>query len=340
MLNRAVRIARPRGIELRADASVLVLAALVAWVFTQWFTDEFALPMAIGMAIVGAVLVLLTTLAHELAHALEARHRGLEVTGITLFLFGGVTEMHAHGQSARDELAIAAVGPYVSLVCGALFGIVATFAGDWFPTAIAAPVARVAGLLGWWNVLLAAFNLVPGAPLDGGRVLRAVLWMALGDRLRALRWSVRAGQALAVLLLVAAAWVLTRAPGAWLPALAFGLVAVFLWRAASAELRQAIMADRLEGVTVGRLLGTLPPPDEGAAPAGLPTVRVDDDLHTLVERFQGATDRVTVLDHEDRPLGIITEPEAARALYALRTGQLDPDGSGPSVADPVGSSGS
>lgn len=332
MFTRAVRIARPRGIDLRADASVLVLAALVAWVFGRWFVAEFPLPQAIVMSLVGAVLVLATTLAHELAHALEARHRGLEVTGITLFLFGGVTEMHAHGQSARDELAIAAVGPYVSLVCGAVFGIVATFVGDVLPAASAAPIARVAGLLGWWNVLLAVFNLVPGAPLDGGRVLRAVLWMVLRDRMRALRWSVRAGQGLAVALVGVAVWVVSQAPGAWLPAAAFGLVAVFLWRAASAELSQARMSARIEGVLVGDLLGArLPAATDEPTPADLPTLRVDDDLHTMIERFQGDHDRVAVLDLDDRLLGLVTEPEAARALHALRTGEPAPGADRPGL---------
>lgn len=364
MFTRAVRVASIGGIEVRLDPSVLVLAALVTWVFHQWFTADFPTVQAVTMAAVGAVLVLATTFAHELAHALEARHRGLEVTGITLFLFGGVTEMHAHGQSARDELAIAAVGPWISLVCGALFGIVATFAGNLLPGAAAGPVARVAGLLGWWNVLLAVFNLVPGAPLDGGRVLRAILWMVLGDRLRALKLSVRAGQALAVGLVAFGAWTLSRAPGAWLPAAAFALVGVFLWRAASSELRHARIDALIDEVTVGQLLGippravdadriatTIDPASEATSdllavrdatgvvgfleadrlrhhePAGalaeslddVPTVRLDDDIHTLIDRFQGEHHVVVVHDDHGRVTGALTEREVARALQQLRS---------------------
>src|SRR5699024_10473211 len=126
----------------------------------------------------------------------EARHRGIRVHAITLLLFGGVTEMHAHGQRPNDEFAIAAAGPYASLVCAATFGLLATFAHDLLPDAAADPIAEVAGLLGWWTLLLALFNLVPGAPLDGGRVLRAILWWLLGERMRALRITVRAGQLL------------------------------------------------------------------------------------------------------------------------------------------------
>jgi hypothetical protein len=120
--------------------------------------------IAVAMAIAGAVLFFASILAHELAHAFEALHRGLEVHGITLFLFGGVTEMDARSESPRDEFVIAAVGPYVSLLCGAAFGLLATYATWLFPAGLAQPVADVAGLLGWLNVLLAVFNLVPGAP--------------------------------------------------------------------------------------------------------------------------------------------------------------------------------
>ena len=366
MFNRAVRVASIGGIEVRLDPSVIVLAGLVTWVFNQWFQSDFPTAQAVTMAAVGAVLVLMTPFAHELAHALEARHRRLEVTGITLFLFGGVTEMHAHGQTARDELAVAAVGPYVSLVCGAGFGIIATFVAVGRPAAAAAPVARVAGLLGWWNVLLAVFNLVPGAPLDGGRVLRAVLWMVFGDRMRALELSVRAGQVLAGLLIAFGAWTLSRAPGAWVPAAAFALVGVFLWRAASSELRHARIDALIDEVTVAQLLGRPPNPIDAArvvstidhdlpdvgdlvavrdgdtligfletdrlgaepdATAGslaepieeVPAVRLDDDIHTLIERFQGAHHVVVVHDDDARIIGALTEREVAQALQHLRT---------------------
>jgi Zn-dependent protease len=376
MFTRAMRVASIGGIEVRLDPSVLVLAALVTWVFNQWFRGDFPTVQAVTMAAVGAVLVLVTTFAHELAHALEARHRGLEVTGITLFLFGGVTEMHAHGQTARDELAVAAVGPYVSLVCGAVFGIIATFAGTLLPATAAPPVARVAGLLGWWNVLLAVFNLVPGAPLDGGRVLRAVLWMVLGDRMRALRLSVRAGQVLAGLLVAFGAWTLSRAPGAWVPAAAFALVGVFLWRAASSELRHARIDALIDEVTVTQLLGRPPAPIdaeriaaeidrdrevptdlvavhdgvtligflerdrlEHRVPAGslaepiddVPAVRLDDDIHTLIERFQGEHHVVVVHDDDARVIGALTEREVARALQRLRA-----DGRDALIDEPTG----
>lgn len=370
MVFRVVRISRIGGIEVRLDPSLFVLVALVVWVFTTLFRADHDLLVAGIMALTGAVLVVVTTFAHELGHALEARHRDIEVVGITLLLFGGVTEMHAHSQTARDELAVAAVGPYVSLLCGALFGIVATFADALLPALAAAPVGQVAGVLGWWNVLLAVFNLVPGAPLDGGRVLRALLWMALGDRMRALTISVRLGQILGVALIGFGLWTLTRTLAAWVPALAFVVVGTFMIRAAGSELTHARMDDAIEGWTVVALMGSPPatlgvgqrlgtidpivhadgadllPVTDGetlvgvievarltslpedlrtsstagdlAEPIGdVPAVDVDDDLHTLIDRFQG-DHHVVLVTRDGREVGALTEREVAQALERLR----------------------
>ena len=362
------------GVEVRLDLSALVLVGLVAWAFTSLFRSDHELPVALTMAAVGSLLVLLTTLAHELGHALEARYRGMEVEAITLLLFGGVTEMHADGQTARDELAVAAVGPWVSLVCAAVFGLLATMAGDLLPTTVAGPVAQVAGVLGWWNLLLAVFNLVPGAPLDGGRVLRALLWMLLGDRLRALRISVRAGQLMGVVLIVLGIATLVRGgPRASLVVAAFALSGVFLIRAAATELTQAELGAALEGRRVVDLLAAPPAPldadqrldgldrqqvaeggdlhavrrdgellgvverarlldddDHGGSVDALlgevtepldevPGVELTDDIHTLIDAFQGDHHVVRIV-RDGRTIGALTEREVARAIARLRRG--------------------
>jgi Zn-dependent protease len=385
MVFRAVHISRIGGIEVRLDPSLFVLVALVMWVFTAWFRAEHDLAVALTMAGIGAVLVVATTFAHELGHALEARHRDIEVVGITLLLFGGVTEMHAHGQTARDELAVALVGPYVSLLCGALFGIVATFVGEVLPAAAAGPIGQVAGVLGWWNVLLAVFNLVPGAPLDGGRVLRALLWMALGDRMRALSISVRLGQVLGVVLIGFGLWTLTRTLAAWVSALAFVVVGGFLIRAAGSELSHARMDAVMDGKTVQDLMGAPPAPLAASQPlngldptrhadgsallpvtdgrgllglievsgladlpaaeratttagelaepiSSVPRVDLDDDLHTLIERFQG-DHHVVLLTRDGRDVGALTEREVAQALERLRRTRGRSDT--PSTTEPV-----
>jgi Zn-dependent protease len=326
------------GVEVRLDASVLVLVALVAWAFTGIFRADHELGVALAMAAIGAVLVVLTTLAHELGHALEARHRGMQVEAVTLLLFGGVTEMHAENQTARDELAVAVVGPWISLVCAAVFGLLATFADELFPANASDSVAQLAGVLGWWNLLLAAFNLVPGAPLDGGRVLRALLWMALGDRLRALRVSVRAGQLIGVALVAFGVATLVRGgPRATLVAAALVLSGVFLVRAAAAELRHAELNAVLQGRHVADLLAAPPtstttgdatspwplPPPTAAEPApdpGMPSVALDDDLHTLIDAFQGDHDVVRIVS-DGHEVGALTSAEVARAIARLRRGE-------------------
>ncbi len=339
------------GVEVRLDASVLALVALVAWAFTGIFRADHELGVALAMAGLGAVLVVLTTLAHELGHALEARHRGMQVEAVTLLLFGGVTEMHADDQTARDEFAIAVVGPWISLVSAALFGLLATFADQLFPAGVSDSVAQLAGVLGWWNLLLAVFNLVPGAPLDGGRVLRALLWMVLGDRLRALRISVRAGQLIGIALVVFGVATLVRGGArATLVAAALVLSGVFLVRAAATELRHAELNAVLEGRRVVDLVAVppasvvagdptvpwppppatdappradhAPPPADDAPPPadGVPSVALDDDLHTLIDALQGDHDVVRIV-WGGREVGALTSAEVARAIARLRRGE-------------------
>lgn len=380
MLFRAVRVARIAGVEVRLDPSMVVVVALVVWVFSAQFRGAHGLPTAVVMATAFAVLFFATILAHELAHALEARHRDIEVKSVTLFLFGGVTEMHAHSQTPRDEFVIAAVGPWVSLLAGAVFGLIATWAGDVLPAGIAAPVSEVAGLLGWWNLLLALFNIIPGAPLDGGRVLRAALWWMLGDRLRALRISVRAGQALGLALIALGVWSFVRTPQAFVASLLFAVMGGFLFNAARTELRHAELDAALTGRTVAELLGRLPLPLPAEQPlAGLdvarwargaeliPVVRdgaligvietnslsalyadgrsartagdlaepvedvpaadLTDDLHRLVDRFQG-DHHVVRLTRDGHPIGAVTEREIARALQRLRSSDRRSNGRG------------
>lgn len=310
---------RLAGIEIRPDASVLVLIGLVAWAFHGVFLPDQGPVVALVMAGVGALLVIATTLAHELGHALEARARGIHVDAITLLLFGGVTEMHAEGQDARDEFAVAVVGPWISLVAAAGFGLTATFADSLVPAAAAPAVGQLAGVLGWWNLLLAAFNLIPGAPLDGGRVLRALLWMLLGDRLRALTISVRAGQLLGLLLMAGGVATLVRSGArASLVAAALVLSGVFLIRAAASELRHAQLHAALEGRSVGELVAVLPSSHLGAS-GDLPEVQVDDDLHTLIDAFQGDHHLVRVRTGAET-IAVLDEADVARIIAELRRG--------------------
>jgi Zn-dependent protease len=321
MFPRAMRSGSIGGTAIRLDPSLLLFALLIVWTFTVRFEPAHGRGVALTMAIVGTVAFFASILAHELAHALEATHRGMEVEGITLFLFGGVTEMHAHGQTPRDELAIAAVGPWISLVCGALFGLTAAFADQLLPGALAGPVAQVAGLLGWLNVALAAFNLVPGAPLDGGRVLRAILWMTLGDRDRALTIAARAGQLLGIGLIGFGLWLYAQQPRAFVGALMSALIGAFLFNAARNELTQARLDRLLTERTVAQLVDDLdhwsPTGSDAALPPPAPSVELGADLHELIDRFQGDHD-VVHLERDGEHVGVLTQRDAAQAIAALK----------------------
>lgn len=296
MFPRALRILRVGGVDVRIDPSWLVIALLVAWSFLARFDSATrATALAATMAVAATVLFFASVLVHEVAHALEGRHRALEVHGVTLFLFGGVTEMRADSERPRDEFAVAAVGPYASLVCAAVFGLLATLAARVEVPGMA-PVAEVAGILGWLNVFLAVFNLVPGAPLDGGRVLRAGLWAVTRDRQRAVRWSARAGQALGLVLVVLAVRVVLLEPGAVFQALWLGVIGAFLWQAARGERRQAELELLLAGHTARTLVSASPHP----VPAGA-------SVADAAERMMGhpAADVVPVADADGRVVGVL-----------------------------------
>lgn len=271
MLPRALRLVTIRGIDVRLDPWLVPLALLLVWTLARRVAP---VPSVLGIVVaLGVTLGLFASiLVHELGHAFEARHRGLEVRGVTLLLLGGATEIHGHGRSARDDLAVAAIGPWMSLTLAGLFGLVATGAAEWFPVGVARPVSAVAGVLGWANLALALFNLIPGAPLDGGRVLRALVWMATGDRARASRWSTRAGQTLGGVLVVLGVAMLVRVPDRVVDAAWASIVGVFLVNAATLESRQESLRARLEATPIPALLGQRPAPLDGERPLAL----VDD----------------------------------------------------------------
>jgi Zn-dependent protease len=268
MFPRALRLMRISGIDVRLDPSLIIIAVLVVASFGLRFAERHAVAVAVVMALVGTALFFASILAHELAHGLEARHRRIEVRSITLFLFGGVTEMHGGGRRPRDEFVISAVGPYVSLVCGAVFGLVATFSSLLGAT-LAGPVGEVAGLLAWLNVLLAVFNLIPGAPLDGGRVLRAGLWWLTGDRHRAVRIASRAGQALAVGIVGFGIYSVTQPGDAGWYGIWGIVIGLFIFQAARSELRQSQVDQLLEEATVADLLAEPGPALERDRPLDL-----------------------------------------------------------------------
>jgi Zn-dependent protease len=239
MFRRAVHVLTLDGIQVRFDPGLLVIVLLVGWTFQQRLSLRFALPVALGLAAVATVLLIASILAHELGHAIAARRRGARVAGITLFALGGVTQMDRHGRTPREALAVAALGPWVSLTLAACFGLTATLAEQWLRGESAAAIGIVAGLLGWINLGLAVFNLLPGAPLDGGRMLHAVLWRLTRDRRTATLITSGLGQLLGSVLIIGGFWLGLRATELLFTGLWSLVIGIFLVVAASAERRRA-----------------------------------------------------------------------------------------------------
>jgi Zn-dependent protease len=296
------------GIEVRVHRSWVLIALLVGWSFWNRFVlVGFAPVPSLLMAIVGAALFFLSVLIHEFAHALEAQHRGVEVSGITLFLFGGVTEMSSDIRRPRDEFALTAIGPFSSLVLAAAFGLVAFYGGQ----VGLEVVAQVAGLLGWINLALGLFNLLPGAPLDGGRILRALVWSVTGDRQRAVRFAARAGQLLAALIVSAGILQLLLLPGAVIGGVWLILIGAFLAVAAQSEIAQHAIGEALRGLTVGEVLRR----------AGLVTLPADTDLAAAVEQLRVGSETSLAITRDGRIVGVLLLDQVTELAEEQRAGR-------------------
>ena len=252
---------RVREVPVRLDRSWLLIAGYVAFLFygrLRVTLPDPSMAEVITLSAVCAVLFFASILAHELGHALTSLDRNIPVVAITLFALGGVTESTREASRARDEFVIVGIGPFISLVLAAAFGLLAT---------VAAPIpalGAVAGYLGWTNLALAVFNIVPGYPLDGGRLLRSVFWGATGEPHKSTRWAARVGQVFAGLF-IAYSLAEYAASGSGLGGLWNVLIGFFLFRGATASHKRARLRERIERVRVVDLMGSVPP----ALPAGM-----------------------------------------------------------------------
>ena len=267
-----VRLATIRGIPVRADASVLVIVGVLAWGLADGALPEGA-PGYSGFlygvaAVATAVVVMGSLLAHEFGHALVARRAGIGVRDITLWMLGGVSRIEREAADPATDLRVAIVGPAVSFAVAAGAMVVA-FASARIggPPLLGAGAAAVASV----NLVLAGFNLVPAAPLDGGRVLRAFLWRRHGDRCAAALTAARAGRAFAFGL--GGLGLLAVAGGAAVSGIWMVLLGWFLLDAARAEEAQVVAGRDLLGVRVGRLMT----PDPWTLAAALPVGSALDD---------------------------------------------------------------
>lgn len=257
------------GIEIRLDWSVLIIFALIVYslgagLFPQWHPDWSPATTWIT-AFSAGIIFFASLLAHEMSHSLMARHFGIRVPRITLFLFGGMAEIEAEAKTPKEEFAIAIVGPLMSAALGIMFlaGASAAIGEQGLQRLAEEPLAVMAELsptttaaiwLGSVNIILAIFNMVPGFPLDGGRVFRAAIWWLSGDALKATRIAANAGRGVGWLLMGFGFWnifALGNLGGLWLI-----LIGWFLTHVARSSYTQMVTERSLRSVRVQDVMRT------------------------------------------------------------------------------------
>jgi Zn-dependent protease/CBS domain-containing protein len=300
------------GIDIQVDWSWLVIFLLVTWnlasVFGQYHQD-WSTTLRWGMGVVAALLFFLSVLAHELAHSLVAIAQGTPVRNITLFLFGGVSNIERDPDSPGAEFLVSIVGPLTSFVLGILFLLAAGLSGGSMQTSLQNPGDMIGQLtplttllvwLGPINISVGIFNLIPGFPLDGGRVLRSIIWAITDNLKRATFFAAMVGRGIAWLMIFAG---ISMAFGARIPLLGTGLtsglwlafIGWFLDSASQQSYRQIVVQDVLEGVTVSRMM-------RADMPVASPDITVDRLVH---ERVMESDEHAFPVMEGDQLVGIV-----------------------------------
>lgn len=296
-MGRDIPLGRIAGIKVSMDLSVLLVAGFYTWVFA---TNRFPIESP-GMSttaywiggLAGALLFFVSLLVHEVGHALVARDEGIGVRGISLWLLGGVAKLESSPTTARSEFRIAVVGPLASAACGVAF----------LSGAYVLPEGGVSGLmgnmfavLGLLNLLLAGFNMLPAAPLDGGTVLSSLIWRRTGSQAAGLRWSSYAGIAVGAAMMLYGFRGLRSGSGE-INGFFLVLVGGFIGFAAYRNLKSLPIYQLLDGATVAEAMVAAPPPAAGWA-------SVADFLHTIPADCPHHA--FPALDEHGRVVGLLT----------------------------------
>lgn len=321
MIDRGFNIGKIFGIKINIDWSWIFIFLLITWnlalglfpaIHPEW---GMFLHWAVGLS--ASLLFFSSVLVHELAHSLVARSRGIPVKSITLFLFGGVAGIEQEPQSPRTEFLMAIVGPITSIVLGAVFIFLAGASpgslGDFISDPLVSlselnPLSTLLLWLGPINILLGIFNLIPGFPLDGGRVLRSIIWNITGDLKKATRYASWAGQGVGFLfMIIGVAMILgIEVPffgsgvlgGLWL-----AFIGWFLNSAASQSYQKVILEHLLGNVPVSRLMNN-----------DVPTVSPHETVDELVHKHIMGTDKYAFPVMEDGNLEGIVSLEDVRKI--------------------------
>jgi Zn-dependent protease/CBS domain-containing protein len=249
MFGKRITLFKLFGFAVRVDASWFIIVALIAWtlstgLFRSWYPELSTVDYWI-MGVAGALALFASVVVHELFHSLIARRYGLPMKGITLFIFGGVAEMDDEPPSAKAEFLMAVAGPAASVLIGVVFFVLYQAGKSFLPLQVVGVVGYLYGI----NWLLAAFNLIPAFPLDGGRVLRSALWWHWkGDLPRATRIAAGIGSGFGFFMIALGVFRLFL--GDFVSAVWWFLIGMFLRSASQASYQQVLMKTMLAGTTI------------------------------------------------------------------------------------------
>jgi Zn-dependent protease/predicted transcriptional regulator len=304
-----IKLGRIFGVEIGLHYSWIVIALLIVFSLAGHFREtnsQWGDGVVLITAVATGVLFFAAIIAHELAHSVVAKSRGVPVRSITLFALGGVAQIEKEAADAKTEFLIAIVGPITSFAIGAVL-IAFSLAAGWAPMETAkTPVLAMMVWLGYINIVLGLFNLIPGFPLDGGRVLRAIIWRVTRDAVRSTRIAARVGQTVALFFIIRGIYLLFN--GAGFAGLWIAIIGWFLLEAAGATYAQVEVDERLRGVRVGDIMAR-----------DCPTVEGRINLQTFVEEFLLRTGRRCFIVVENgRIAGIITAHEIKEVEPSLR----------------------
>lgn len=313
------KIGKIFNINIHIDWSWLLIFGLVTWSLASTFGQMhsgWTTAMQWGLAVIAALLFFLSVLAHELAHSLVAQSQGVPVHNITLFMFGGVSNIQKEPASPLNELLVAIVGPLTSFLLGGLFLILGTGALTLSNVSITnmndllsqlGPTNTILLWLGSVNILVGLFNMIPGFPLDGGRIVRSILWGLTDNLKKATRWASWLGQGVAWLLIFAG---MSMIFGIQIPILGSGFIngvwlifiGWFLQNAAVQSYRKVMIQDVLENIPVKKIMTT-----------DVPAVAANVSVADFVENYLMPSDNRAFIVYEDENMiGMVTLDDARK----------------------------
>ncbi len=253
MLKSSIPIGRLFGVSIRLHFSWFIIFALVTWALAAGYFPSIYPNWSVATSVIAGIITSLlffaSVLAHELMHSVVAQASGIPVKSITLFIFGGVSQITSEPQQPKVEFRVAVAGPLTSILLGGVFWVI------WFALpARYEEVTAVAFWLGWINLLLAGFNLLPGFPLDGGRVFRSILWWRSRNLRWATKWASNTGRGLGFLFIFAGVALIFLGPGYWFNGLWLAFIGWFLGNAAVGSYRQLVVQQMLQGHAASEIM--------------------------------------------------------------------------------------